>query len=105
MDDVTRLRAEVASLEHQCQTWKALVDHMRGVEGVPMLAVYPDAERFRVAMTWSEGWGLGEFGVLLATVVKHVANNAGLEEEQLLFAIDHALSEMEGETVNGGRVM
>lgn len=106
MDEVTRLRAEVASLEHQNQTWKALVDHIRGVNAqVPLLTVLPDGDKFRVAMTWDAGWALAEFGTMLALVVKHVSVNADIEEDQLLFAIDHALSHMQGDQINGGRVM
>lgn len=100
-DLVSSLRAEIASLERQIATWKTLHDH----QGTPMLAVMPDGDSFRVAMTWDEDWALPEFSVLLATVIKHVANNATLDEGELLLAIDHALSHMENETVNGGRVM
>ncbi len=100
-DLVSALRTEIANLERQVATWKSLHDH----QGTPMLTVMPDGESFRVAMVWDEHWALGEFGALLATVIKHVANNASLDEGELLLAIDHALSHMEGEQVNGGRVM
>lgn len=70
-----------------------------------MLTVVPDGDSWRVAVSFPAGWALGEVGCMLAAVVKHVAHNAGLEEEQLLFAIDHALDHMQGQTLNGGRVM
>lgn len=104
-DLVTALRAEVASLEHQIDTWKSLVAHIRGVTEVPILTVSPDGATFRVTMSWNSEWALAEFGCMLAVVVKHIAHNADLEEDQLLFAVDHALDQMQGEQVVGGRVM
>lgn len=99
-DLVSALRTEIASLERQVATWKALHDH----QGTPLLMVMPEGDTFRVSMVWNSEWALAEFGCLLATVVKHVANNAGLEEDQLLFAIDHALDAMQGEQVGGGKI-
>lgn len=99
-DLVSALRAELAAAEQQRDSWKALAQHPENA----ILTVVPDGENFRVAMTWNSDWQTGEFGVLLATVVKHVANNASLDETELLMAIDHALGHMEGNAVNGGRV-
>lgn len=100
-DLVSALRAEIASLERQVDTWKSLHDH----QGGSMLTVVPQDDTFRVAMSWPPEWGGGEWALLLATVIKHVCNNASLDEGELLLAIDHALPHLENETVNGGRVM
>lgn len=100
-DLVSALRTEIANLERQVQTWKTLHDH----QGGSMLTVVPQDDTFRVAMIWPTEWAAGEFSVMLAAVIKHVANNAGLDEEQLLFAIDYALDQMQDTQVNGGRVM
>lgn len=83
--DTDTLTAELVKLRAQVAHYEAL--HSSN----PVVTVTAQDNDFHVAMCWDQSWGVGEFAVLLAVIIKNVAHNAGIQIDDLLPAVDEAL--------------